>query len=186
MKKILFSLLLCAAAASIANAVDFVPDLNFRFRHVIQDFQGYDAFNTNYVRIRTSLGLNTQFNETYSAYVKLLNENRVYFYNIKSKTDDYEINEFIFENLYFGAQNLFNDLLDIKIGRQNLSYGENFLVSDGTPGDGSRTIYFNAGKFSFKTDLFTLDLIGHLGTEYDQYLPVFNQTDPKTRLNLHF
>jgi hypothetical protein len=74
--------------------------------------------------------------------------------------------------------------LTLRIGRQNLNYGENFLVSDGTPGDGSRTIYFNAAKFSFKAKDFTVDLIGHLGTEYDQYLPVFNQNDPKTRLNL--
>lgn len=183
MKKILFSLLLCLFVVSAGNAVTFTPDLNFRFRHVIQDLQDYDAFNANYIRIRTSLGLNTQFNEIFSAYVKLLNENRVYFYNVKSKSDDYEINEFIFENLYFDAQNIFNNLLSIRIGRQNLNYGENFLVSDGTPGDGSRTIYFNAAKFSFKTDLFTVDLIGHLGTEYDQYLPVFNQTDPKTQLN---
>jgi len=75
-------------------------------------------------------------------------------------------------------------LLDIRVGRQNLNYGENFLVSDGTPGDGSRTIYFNAAKFSFKTNLFKVDLVGHIGTMYDQYLPVFNQNNPSTRLNL--
>ncbi|MFA6913583.1 MAG: hypothetical protein WCQ83_00105, partial [Endomicrobiia bacterium] len=155
MKKILFSLLLCLFVVPIINAVTFSPDFNFRLRHVIQDLQDYDVFNANYIRIRTSLGLNTQFNETFSSYLKLLNENRVYFYNVKSKSDDYDINEFIFENLYFDAQNLFNNLLSIRIGRQNLNYGENFLVSDGTPGDGSRTVYFNAAKFSFKTDLFT-------------------------------
>jgi hypothetical protein len=187
MKKILFILLLCLSYVPFANAntAVFTPDLNIRIRHVILDMQdNYDKFNSNYIRIRTSLGLNTQLNETYSAYIKLLNENRVFFYNTKNADDDYKINEFIFESLYFEAQNLFDNSLTLRIGRQNLNYGENFLVSDGTPGDGSRTIYFNAAKFSFKAKDFTVDLIGHLGTEYDQYLPVFNQNDPKTRLNL--
>lgn len=189
MKKILFIFLLCLSYVYVpfanANTAVFTPDLNIRIRHVILDMQdNYDKFNSNYIRIRTSLGLNTQLNETYSAYIKLLNENRVFFYNTKNADDDYKINEFIFESLYFEAQNLFDNSLTLRIGRQNLNYGENFLVSDGTPGDGSRTIYFNAAKFSFKAKDFTVDLIGHLGTEYDQYLPVFNQNDPKTRLNL--
>lgn len=184
MKKILF-ILLCLSFSSFVNAAVFTPDFNLRIRHVILDMQdNYDAFNSNYIRIRTSLGLNTQFDKTYSAYVKILNENRIFFYNTKNASDDYKINEFIFENLYFNAQNLFNDSLNIRIGRQNLSYGESFIVSDGTPGDGSRSVYFNAAKFSFKTKYFNADILGHLGTKYDQYLPVLNRNNPQTLLNV--
>jgi hypothetical protein len=57
------------------------------------------------------------------------------------------------------------------------------MVWEGTPGDGSRSIYFNAVKFTVKTDPVTIDIIGHAGTKYEQYLPVFNQTNPATKLN---
>jgi len=42
--------------------------------------------------------------------------------------------------------------IDFKIGRQDFlgQYGEGFLILDGTPGDGSRSFYFNAIKLTWK------------------------------------
>ena len=57
----------------------------------------------------------------------------------------------LFDNLYFSGKKLLNGKLDVRIGRQDFLapgdvYGEGFLITDGTPGDGSRTFYFNAAK----------------------------------------
>lgn len=51
-------------------------------------------------------------------------------------------------------------------------YGEGFLILDGTPGDGSRTFYFNAVKASVLiADGHTVDLVYVSDPKTDQYLP---------------
>ncbi len=52
----------------------------------------------------------------------------------------------LFDNSYIEAKDFFGTPLTLKIGRQDLIYGEGFLILDGTPNDGSRTIYFDAIK----------------------------------------
>lgn len=187
MKKIFLICLFTIVSILNAYAISFKPDYNMRLRYTLYDIQNnYDMFNTSYIRFRNSVGLNTSFDKDskYNFYVKMLNENYYYFYNVKSKPDDYKINEFIFEQLYFEINNLVEDKLSFKIGRQDLlGYGENFLVCDGTPLDGSRTSYFNAVKFNVSLDLFNIDIIGTLDTLYDQYLPVLNQDDKAMSLN---
>ncbi len=184
MKKLILSAVCVLLSASFVKAVEMTPDFYMRIRYVAQDFENnYKDLNYNTFRIKTSIGLKTDFNETFGAYARLMNENRPYIYNMPGKSSDYNINEFIFESLYFDAKNLFNDTLDIRVGRQNLFYGDGFMVWEGTPGDGSRSIYFNAVKFTVKTEPVTIDIIGHAGTKYEQYLPVFNQTNPATKLN---
>ncbi len=185
MKKLLLTAVCVMLSVSFAQAVEIKPDFYVRLRHVVQDFQdNYKDLNYNTFRIKTSIGLKTDFNETFSTYIRMMNENRPYIYNMPGKSSVYNINEFIFESLYFDVNNLFNQTLDIRVGRQNLFYGDGFLVWEGTPGDGSRSIYFNAVKFTVKTEPVTVDIIGHSGTKYEQYLPVFNQTNPATKLNL--
>lgn len=69
--------------------------------------------------------------------------------------------EVIFDNLYVEARDLVGDNLDIRIGRQELRYGNGRVFSDGTPKDASRTTYFNALKATWKGWSDTrLDLIG--------------------------
>lgn len=185
MKRIILSVIYVLLFVSFAQAVEIKPDFYMRLRYIVQDFQdNYKDLNYNTFRIKTSLGLQTDFNETFGTYIRLMNENRPYIYNMPGKSSMYNINEFIFESLYFDVRNLFNKTLDIRIGRQNLYYGDGFLVWEGTPGDGSRSIYFNAVKFTIKTEPATIDIIGHSGTKYEQYLPVFNQTNPATKLNM--
>jgi hypothetical protein len=59
-------------------------------------------------------------------------------------------------------------------------YGEDFIIADGTPGDGSRTFYFNAVKASWTPDKEnTIDFVYMNNPRTDEYLPVINP------LNLH-
>ncbi len=55
------------------------------------------------------------------------------------------------DNLYFSANSLF-DCLDVKIGRQDMSFGSKRILSDGTGGDGSRSAYFDALRLTWHAD----------------------------------
>jgi len=77
--------------------------------------------------------------------------------------------------------------VDIRAGRQDLigQYGENFLIADGTPIDGSRTYYFNAFKSSWRVDdKNTLDYIYINDPRTDVFLPVINPNHPGNVLNV--
>lgn len=69
--------------------------------------------------------------------------------------------EVIFDNLSLQLRNLADDRLDVTIGRQDLIYGNGMVVLEGTPKDGSRTIYFNAIRAVWRQDAnTTVDLFG--------------------------
>lgn len=54
--------------------------------------------------------------------------------------------EVVFDNLYVDWA---RDDIALRVGRQDLIYGTGKVILDGTPKDGSRTIYFNAAKVSY-------------------------------------
>ncbi|MCK4625370.1 MAG: alginate export family protein [Phycisphaerae bacterium] len=63
---------------------------------------------------------------------------------------DGEFSDVAFETLNFELSNTFGLPLKIKIGRQNLNDLNKWLLSDGTPRDGSRTCYFDAARFTYE------------------------------------
>lgn len=58
--------------------------------------------------------------------------------------------EIVFDNLYLDIRHLAGDRLDLRVGRQDMAYGNGRIILDGTPKDGSRTLYFNAIKATWK------------------------------------
>ncbi len=85
--------------------------------------------------------------------------------------------EVIVDNLYVSGKKLLNGKLDVRIGRQDFLspsdiYGEGFLLTDGTPGDGSRTFYFNAAKarLNISPDN-SVDLVYIDDPETDTFMP---------------
>ena len=69
--------------------------------------------------------------------------------------------EVIFDNLFVEGAGLFDGFLDVRIGRQDLyNYcGLNHIFIDGTPGDGSRTLYSDMASFRLNfTEESTLNL----------------------------
>lgn len=73
--------------------------------------------------------------------------------------------ETIFDNLFVDYK---HDLFDVRIGRQDMIYGTGKVILDGTPLDGSRTIYFDAAKVSYKgIDNTTVDLLGMYTESHD-------------------
>ena len=58
--------------------------------------------------------------------------------------------EIVFDNLYLDLRDLLDKQLDLRVGRQEMIYGTGKVILEGTPEDGSRTIYFNAVKAVWK------------------------------------
>ncbi len=120
--------------------------------------------NANYLRIRPRVWGQVK-NEDFKLYMRLADESREYFQPSESK--NYQTpDELLVDNLYLDVYNLFNDWVDLRIGRQDFygpngpTYGAGRVICDGTPFDGSRTIFMDAIKATVKFDeKNTLDLL---------------------------
>jgi len=88
-----------------------------------------------------------------------------------------DTDEVIVDNLYISGKKLLNGKLDVRIGRQDFLapgdiYGEGFLITDGTPGDGSRSFYFNAAKMRLNiTPDNSVDFVYIDDPETDVFMP---------------
>jgi hypothetical protein len=82
-----------------------------------------------------------------------------------------KFDEAMVESAYLDFKRLFVDGLALRVGRQNLMRGEGFLLFEGTPGDGSRSIYYNAADLSYTRKKSTIELIGILNPTYDRFFP---------------
>ena len=141
-----------------------------------------DADDKNhFFRIRSSLWAQYSFAPKALIYAKLTNENRPYIHPDK----DYEFNEIFFDNLY--AKISFGSSIPttLTIGRQNIIYGEGFIMLEGGPWDGSRAIYHDAVKLSMQKGKTTIDLLGINNTASEEHLPVFNEVDPENPQKLN-
>ncbi|MCX8034552.1 MAG: alginate export family protein [Thermodesulfovibrio sp.] len=136
----------------------------------------------NFFRLRIQLWDNVKFNENLSAYVRLATEPKYfsgpYELPLDKRTNfkNFDQDEVVIDNLYVDIKKPFNIPLTFRIGRQDFlgkdMYGEGFLIIDGTPGDGSRTFYFNALKATILiADGHSVDLVYVSNPKTDQYLP---------------
>jgi len=145
--------------------------------------------NRNFFRVKSSLWGQVDFNENIALHAKLTNEFKAYTYfagtsgavpdkSATKKGYHFDINEIVFDNLYADFKNTFGAPIDVRIGRQDFlgTYGEGFLIMDGTPQDGSRTFYFNAAKASWRANNEnTIDFVYLNDPRTDEFLPVINR-----------
>lgn len=130
-----------------------------------------------FTRHRTSLGLTWTPNANIQVGVKLTNEFRFY---LAPKHRDFEIHELVFDQLYLKWKNIGGIPLTLTLGRQNIILGEGFVVLEGHPLDGSRTIYFNAirADYAFGKNHKLTSFLSHQPI-YDDYLMVINDQDQR-------
>lgn len=167
------------ASASESKSASFDWGYNLRLRQEyhrnIYDFSKDGMDDRNYLRVRSQLWTSWTPNATWKALVMLNNEHRHWY---KSATGlehkEFEIDEIHFENLYLQGSKIGGTPFGFTIGRQNLFWGEGFLVCDGGPLDGSRTAYFNAIVLTaaFEKRRFDAHLLSDPAR--DRYLPVWN------------
>jgi hypothetical protein len=154
-----------------------------------KDMNDVGLDNRNFFRIKTSLWGQADYEKDLTLYGRLANEFRAHTYfggtspSFPDKTSSkkgyrFDINEVVVDNLYLDVKNFMGAAVDLRLGRQDFlgTYGEGFLIMDGTPGDGSRTFYFNAAKASWRVnEENTLDLIYINNPRDEEFLPVINR-----------
>ena len=154
---------LFAILASSALAFDAGADL--RIRQEIMDnvpgLPGGGLLSTSsrsglrdHIRFRPRVWGEVKFGDGESGmirfYTRLTDEMRWY---DKPKSDAYTWpDEAIIDNLYLEGKGLFDGVFDFAIGRQDIYglYGLDHIFVDGTPGDGSRTVYSDMVRFGFQ------------------------------------
>lgn len=106
----------------------------------------------NYLRVRPRIWGQADLTPEARIYGRVTNEFRKYWepdYDTSQAPYTYP-DELVVDNLYLDLKGLFGNTLDIRAGRQDLVYGKGRVLLDGTPLDGSRTIYFDALKLSYR------------------------------------
>ncbi|MBD3179456.1 MAG: hypothetical protein GF417_07495, partial [Candidatus Latescibacteria bacterium] len=139
------------------------------------DLNEEGADHWNYIRVRSQLWGRWNHSSGWGIHAQINNEHRHWFKSTRGYEDeDFEIDELVFETLYISADRIAGSPFSLKVGRQNIRYGEGFLMMDGSPLDGSRTIYFNALRLS--ADLGERAVEFHIFSDpyWDRYLPVLN------------
>ena len=180
---LIFVMMLILLTGSMVNAE--VTSSKFKLSFIERfRFVGWDnAINLSdessevyaFTRHRTSLMAQWLPNQDLEFGVKLTNEFRVY---LSPKDRDFEINEIIFDQLYMKWQNVGKLPLTLTLGRQNIILGEGFLVMDGHPLDGSRSIYFNAARLDYRlSEKHRLTAFFTYQPETDDILPVIHSQD---------
>jgi len=141
-------------------------------------------FDRDFFRFKTSFWGSANFNKDTSVYLKLTSE---IYYNMgpyrQPPHEQLDENEGVFDNFYVKADNLFGLPIDLKVGRQDFlgpdMYGEGFLLSDGTPNDGSRTYYFNAARARWRiNNNHMVDLVYIVDQFQDKFLPTWRTDVP--------
>lgn len=156
-----------AAPASLQN-LDWDAGADLRVRQEISDNLpkkgGATADNASYLRIRPRVWGQVK-NEDFKLYLRFADEFREYFHP-RSSHNYQTPDEVLVDNLYLDLYNLFNDWVDIRIGRQDFvgpngpTYGAGRVICDGTAFDGSRTAFMDAIRTTVKFDeKNTLDLL---------------------------
>ncbi len=126
-----------------------------------------------YTRNRTTLGLSWKAAKNLEVLGKVTNEFRVF---LAPKSQPFDWNEIFFDNLYVKWTIPGRLPFTITAGRQDLNFGEGFVIADGTPGDGSRSYYFNALRVDVGLAKgHTLTAFAHATETTDKYLPVINE-----------
>ncbi len=96
--------------------------------------------------------------ENMEAYVKFTKE---WFYGMDEEAPGYDVEakDAMIDNAWGEVKDILNSGLSLRVGRQDLIYGEGFVLLDGTPFDGSQTISFDAAKLTYAHDWGTADVL---------------------------
>lgn len=131
----------------------------------------------DFMRVRTNVWAQYSFTPNLMVFTQLTNEFRPYLIQPEAKEKDFTFDEIFIDNLYLKWTVGSTMPVTFTIGRQNLMYGEGFVLMDGSPWDGSRSIYNDAVKVSLKKGSTTIDLLGISNTAIEERLPVLRGGD---------
>ena len=158
----------------VATALSFDAGADLRVRHeLIDNVPGLPNGGvmmplargrfTNHMRIRPRLWgevkLETEDSGSFRLFVRAIDEIR---WCVEPSKSAYRFpDEALLDNLFLEGKGLFGGLLDFAVGRQDIYnlYGLDHVFVDGTPGDGSRSVYSDMARATLHfSETSTLDL----------------------------
>lgn len=162
-----------AAAGKSGLKLDGGAD--FRFRDELKDRMpgtGVTAKPSENVFRFRSRAWGAASYEDFTVFGRVADEFRYYTMRTGKNNDGFSTYQFpdeaFIDSLYFDAKNLLNDRVDLRVGRQEMKYGDGRVISDGTAADGSRSLYFDAVKATYHvTERTALDAFGIFMDDYD-------------------
>ena len=122
------------------------------------------------IRYRTRAWIKAPLGDNIDVAVGLNQETNQWHYPSRDNSFD----EVIVDTAYIDFKKLFVKGLSLRIGRQNLMKGEGFMMFEGNPGDGSRSIYFNAVDLAYAWKKSKIELIGIMNPKWDRMSPRVN------------
>lgn len=132
----------------------------------------------DFLRLSTSLWGCYDFNSNLSGYIKLSNESKYYLDSPSSDNRYLKWDDVFIENLFLDLKNVAGLPVDLKAGRQDITYGEGFVVYDGTASDRDRSIYFNSIKTTWRiAQEHSIDLVYINDPKTDKFLPTLYSAD---------
>jgi hypothetical protein len=149
-----------------------IERLRDNYYNNITDYNQHKDDDNHWLRVRTSLWGQVSYRQQLTLFTQLTNEFYPYIKDSKKPDRDFTLDEIFFDNLYLKWVIGKTNPVTMILGRQNLMYGEGFVLMDGSPWDGSRSIYHDAVKISIKKGNTTVDLLGISNTKYELRLPV--------------
>ncbi|MCX6566313.1 MAG: alginate export family protein [Candidatus Aminicenantes bacterium] len=178
------------AAPPASSTSEKTPAFRFTFTERIRQESADNVTSLNesvadssaYVRFRTSLQGQWRIFSGFDLTVRLTNENRYYLApkfdpRIKKNFDGHEI---FFDSLNAKWTKPAGLPFTLTVGRQDLQFGEGFLIMDGGPLDGSRSAYFNGIRADWSLDgTNTLTGFYVFQPRSDTLLPVINDWGQK-------
>jgi len=148
------------AAAPSKLKLNGGADIRFRYDYKDNAPTSGGKINTayqDYYRLRTRVWGEASY-ENVTLFSRLANEFRNY--HNAPKQNQFP-DELFIDALYLDIKGLFDDKVDLRVGRQDLKYGDGRVISDGGAGDGSRSAYFDAIRASIHlSEKSTLDVFG--------------------------
>ncbi len=133
------------------------------------------GLGSTFLRVRTGIMGKYLPSKSFELGIRVTNEFRKY---LVPEAAEFHFNE-VFLDQFYAKWNMKNILpATLTLGRQNIILGEGFVVLDGNPLDGSRSIYFNALRFNYKiSDKSQLDFFAVYQPDEDKLLPSLNGND---------
>jgi hypothetical protein len=150
----------------------FVERFRFEAWDNAENLDDTAADGRAYTRNRTTLGLGWRPAKNLEVLGKVSNEFRVY---LSPKDRAFNGHEIFVDNLCVKWTVPGRLPFTVTAGRQDINLGEGFVIADGTPGDGSRSYYFNALRLD--ADIggrHRLTFFAHAQKETDRFLPLIN------------
>lgn len=149
--------------------------LDFRLRDELKDRMPGTGVTAkrfeNMLRLRSRAWGAASY-EDVTLYGRVANEFRYYTARPTKEREGIKTYEFpdegYIDSLYLDLKNVVAERLDLRVGRQDMKFGDGRIISDGSAGDGARSAYFDALRATAHvTDKTTLDAFGIYMRDHD-------------------